>query len=127
MSVSTVNVFGKGREVLCVVTVHGAKDLSEVMEIAVAKLIEEKFDPVEIITMETGDVVYSKFLYSIQVHSSKLESEYLIDGYVMADNPLRARNYGTIIANAVVDLPDNAKWGLKLIGVSVQPFMELVN
>ncbi len=46
---------------------------------------------------------------------------------VLADNPVRARNFAQVQANAIIDEPDNRKSKIELMGVSVQPILERVH
>jgi len=125
MNIFKVTVYGVCRTVLGHYQVmNESKD--EAMYIATQMLLSDGVDFKDVVSMETDDKVYNKYIFCIQVYSDRLDKEYYVDGLLLADEPQRARNFAQLQANAIVDEAANKKFALKIMGISVQPVLEVV-
>jgi hypothetical protein len=125
MSTFKLTVYGVCRSVMGHYVVENS-DKDEAMYIATQMLLADGIDLKDVVTIETEDKVYSKYIFCIQVYSELLDKEYYVDGCLLADEPQRARNFAQIHANAIINETDNKRLKVKLMGVSIQPILEVV-
>lgn len=125
MNIFEIVVYGVCRTIIGHYKVTNSSK-EEAMFVATQMLLSDGVDIKDVVSIETSDMVYSKFAYSVQIYSTMHDREFIVDGCLLADEPQRARNFAQLQANAIVDETDNRKFGLKVMGVSVQPILEVV-
>jgi len=127
MNTIDVNVIGVCSTTLATVRVTGASDVAGALYTA-QQIIQDhpQIDAADIVKLECQGVIYSKFIFSIQIWSDYLGKEYYVDGYVLAENPLIARNVAQVQASAIIDNVESKSYKLKLVGISLQPVVEVV-
>jgi len=120
-----MTVYGVCRSVMGHYVVENSNK-DEAMFIATQMLLADGIDLKDVVTIETDDTVYSKYIFCIQIYSELLDKEYYVDGCLLADEPQRARNFAQIQANAIINETDNQRLKVKLMGIGVQPVLEVV-
>jgi len=125
MNIHKITVYGVCRTVLGHYQVM-SESKDEAMFTANELLMADGVDMKDVVSLEADGQVYNKFIYCIQVYSGKLNKEYFVDGYLLADNAQRARNFAQLQANAIVDETANRGHKLKVMGIGVQPIFEVV-
>ncbi len=81
MSTIVVLAYGVGRQLLCKLNIHDAKDFDEAVQLATGAVLQVgEISAEDIVTMEIGSVVYNKYIFAIQIWSPKDNSEYIVDG-----------------------------------------------
>lgn len=128
MNTINVNVIGVCNTVLATVKVENAPDVAGALYSAQLIIQDHpQIDAADIVKLECEGVIYSKYIFSIQLWSKYLGKEFFVDGYVLAENPLIARNVAQVQANAIVGNPESKQYQLELMGLSLQPIFEVVS
>jgi hypothetical protein len=125
MNIFEIVVYGVCRTIIGHYKVTNSSK-EEAMFVATKMLLSDGVDMKDVVSLEADGQVYNKFIYCIQVYSGKLDKEYFVDGYLLADNAQRARNFAQLQANAIVDETANRGHKLKVMGIGVQPIFEVV-